>query len=118
MARAGLIIFADTETHADRARMVNALLAAKEFREGGDDVKVIFDGAGTRWIPELANPQDPSHRLYEAVKGTISGACAFCAAAFGVREAVESASIPLLEEYSRHPSLRTLVADGFQVITF
>lgn len=118
MAKAALVILADTETHADRARVVNALLTAKEFKENNDEIRVIFDGAGTKWVPELANVQDQSHRLYEAVKDTITGACAFCAAAFQVKEEIASSGVPLLEEYSHHPSLRTLVANDFQVITF
>ena len=27
--------------------MVNALEAAKELKEGNDDVRIVFDGAGT-----------------------------------------------------------------------
>jgi hypothetical protein len=40
------------------------------------------------------------------------------AAAFGVRKEVEAAQVELLDEYEQHPSIRRLVADGYQVITF
>lgn len=59
MTRAAIVVLADTETHADLGRLANALMAAKELKEAGDDVRLIFDGAGTKWIPELA---DPEHR--------------------------------------------------------
>jgi hypothetical protein len=34
------------------------------------------------------------------------------------RDEVETAGIPLLDEYERHPSLRSLLADGYDVVTF
>jgi hypothetical protein len=113
-----VIVFADTETHGDLGRVVNALLTIREAKEAGDDVRLIFDGAGTRWIGELANPEHRSHRHYKAVRDQITGACEFCAKAFGATEAIKAAGVPLLDEYHEHPSLRTLVSEGFHVITF
>ena len=94
------------------------LLAARKTGEAGDAVRLIFDGAGTRWIGALANPQHRSHRLYQEIKGRITGACRYCAGAFGATAAVEAEGIPLLDEYHQHPSLRRLVADGFAVLVF
>jgi hypothetical protein len=113
-----VIVFADTETHGDLGRVVNALLKIREAKEAGDDVRLIFDGAGTKWIGELANPEHRSHRHYKAVRDQITGACEFCAKAFGATEAIKAAGVPLLDEYHEHPSLRTLVSEGFHVITF
>lgn len=118
MSKAAAVVFADTETHGDLARAVNALETVKEFQDAGDDIVLIFDGAGTRWIGEFAKSDHRSHRLYEKVKGKIAGACSFCAAAFGAKAAIEAEGIPLLEEYDRHPSLRRLVNTGYEVITF
>ncbi|MHB1286529.1 MAG: hypothetical protein ACYCYP_08225 [Leptospirales bacterium] len=114
--KVAIIILADTETHGDMGRVVNALEAAKEFREAKDEWRLIFDGAGTKWIPLLADPKHPLHALYMSVPAT--GACAFCVDAFEVRDSVTEAGTPLLEEYDRHPSIRRLVSQGFQVITF
>ena len=118
VAKAAVVIFADTETHGDLARAVNALETVKEFKEAGDEVVLIFDGAGTRWVAEMSKPGHRSHRLYEAVQDRIAGACAYCAAAFGVKESIQEAGVPLLEEYDRHPSLRRLVRGGYEVMTF
>ena len=118
MAKIGVVVFADTESHADLARVVNALILVREADEAGDDVRLIFDGAGVKWIGELANPAHRSHALYLSARGRAVGACQFCAAAFGVTEAVEKAGVPLLDEYKQHPSLRGLVADGFEVLIF
>ena len=118
VAKAAVVILADTESHGDLARAVNALETVKEFKEAGDEVVLIFDGAGTRWIAELSKPDHRSHRLYEAVQDRIAGACAYCATAFGVKEAIQQAGVPLLEEYDRHPSLRRLIRSGYEVVTF
>jgi hypothetical protein len=48
----------------------------------------------------------------------VGGACSYCAGAYGVKEQVEQAGVPLLEEYEGHPSVRTLVNDGYAVVTF
>jgi hypothetical protein len=118
MSKAAAVVFADTESHGDLARAVNALETVKEFQEAGDDVVLIFDGAGTRWIGEFAKTENRSHRLYQAVKGSIAGACSLCAAAFGAKAAIEAEGIQLLDEFERHPSLRRLVKSGYEVITF
>lgn len=118
MAKIAIVVLADTTSHGDLGRAVNALLTVKEAGEAGDEVRLVFDGAGTKWIGELANAEHRSHPLYQAVKGQITGACRYCAAAFGTMDAVQAAGVPLLDEYQQHPSLRRLVADGFAVLIF
>ncbi|MBW3662745.1 MAG: DsrE family protein [Actinobacteria bacterium] len=112
------VVLADTETHENLARVVNAMTAVKEFHDAGDDVKLIFDGAGTRWPGELSDTDHQAHRLYESVEDVIAGACSYCAEAFDATEDVENAGIRLLDEYKRHPSFRTLLQDGYEVLTF
>ncbi len=48
MAKAAIVILAATESYADLDRLTNALQAAKEFEEAGDELEIIFDGAGTQ----------------------------------------------------------------------
>jgi hypothetical protein len=116
--KAAIIVLAGAETREGLGRVVNALTTAKEFAEHGDEVVVVFDGAGTIWIPELAEPGHRYHDLFESVRGSISGACEYCAAAYSVTAEVEEAGIALLDEYAQHPSLRTLAVDGYTVMTF
>jgi hypothetical protein len=118
MAKIAVVVLADSETHEALGRVVNALETAKEASEHNDELRIIFDGAGTRWIPELAKESHKAHPLYLAVKDKITGACDFCSAAFGVKQKVIETGVTLLNEYDRHPSLRKLVAEDFQVITF
>ncbi len=118
MSRIAIVILADTETHGDLGRVVNALLTVKEAKEAQDEVRLIFDGAGAKWIGQLADLDHRSHALYAAVKDQITGVCQYCAKAFGATESVQAAGVPLLDEYQQHPSLRALVHDGFQVLVF
>lgn len=118
MAKVAIIVLADTESHGDLGRVANALEAVKEFKEAHDTVQLIFDGAGVKWIGELSNPDHKLHGLFGAVKDRITGACSFCAGAFGVKDGVQSCGVYLLGEYDGHPSFRTLVSQGYQIITF
>ena len=116
--KVAIVILADTETSADRAKVANALTTAYEFKEAGEEVTVVFTGAGTRWVGELSDPDHRLHRAFDLVKDKVAGACKACAVSFGVKEEVEASSMPLLAEYRGHQSLRKLVSEGFQVITF
>jgi hypothetical protein len=118
MAKAAVIILAGTESHADSGRLVNGLETAKEFAETDDDeVELIFDGAGTQWIPELEDEDSDYHDLYQAVREDAS-ACDFCAGAFGVGDAVADSGVVTLDDYDGHPSVRSLVDDDYEIITF
>jgi hypothetical protein len=112
------VVLAGTETHEALGRVVNALELAKELQEHNDDVQIIFDGAGTEWIPVLEDESHDVHPLYASVKDSIYGVCQFCAKAFGVFKAVKKSGISLLDEYDQHPSLRRFIADGYQIVTF
>ena len=118
MAKAASIVFADTETREALGRVVNALTTAKEFKEAGDDAVVIFDGAGTKWVAELSREDHKYHRLFNDVRDVVGGACSYCAGAYGVKDQVEQIGVELLEEYEGHPSLRSLINDGYHVVTF
>ena len=118
MAKAAIVILAGTESHADQGRVVNGLQAAKEFSEtSGDEAELIFDGAGTQWIPELEAEDHEYHALYQSVRDDIA-VCDYCTDAFGVGEAVDDSDLPRLDDHEGHPSIRSLVDDDFEIITF
>jgi hypothetical protein len=118
MTKAAVVILAGTDGHTNVGRLVNGLETAKEFAETeGDEVELIFDGAGTQWIPELEDEGSDYHDLYQAVRDDAS-ACDFCAGAFGVEDAVDDAGVVTLDDNDGHPSVRSLVGDDYEVITF
>jgi hypothetical protein len=118
MNKIAIIIIADTNTMEAMGRVSNAFILASEAIEKRDDLKIIFEGAGTKWIGELEKEDHKLHELYNGLKDKITGVCSFCAQAFGAKNEVEKAGLPLLAEYKSHPSLRNLVKQGYEVITF
>ena len=118
MTKIAIVVFSDTDTIETLGRVSNAFMLASEAVDHGDDLKFIFEGAGTKWIGELEKEDHKFHGLYKSLKEHITGACSFCAQAFGVKNLVEKAGIHLISEYKDHPSLRKLFADGYQVVTF
>jgi hypothetical protein len=59
VARAAIVVLAGTESKEDLGWVANALTSAKEFKEENLEVTVIFDGAGTKRIGVLS---DPDHK--------------------------------------------------------
>lgn len=118
MLKAAIIVLADTENHSDIARVVNALKAVKEFKEAGDEVQLIFDGAGTKWVSKLTDTQNQLHPLFDTIKDKVAGVCSYCAVAFGAADSAAAGGVNLLKEYEDHPSFRDLVFQGYEIITF
>lgn len=118
MSKAAIVVLADTDTYEALGRIANALYAVKEFRDAGDEVQLIFDGAGVKWIGELAKPNHMYHELYQEVRDRISGVCEYCAEAFKVRDTIVEQQLHLANENEGHPSFRRLLQDGYQPITF
>ncbi|AGB31418.1 hypothetical protein C488_00362 [Natrinema pellirubrum DSM 15624] len=118
MTNAAIVILAGTESHSDLGRLVNGLEAAREFAENlEDDLELIFDGAGTQWIPELEDEDHDYHDLYRSVSDE-AAACDYCAGAFGVEDAVNDAGVVTVDDNEGHPSIRSLVDDDYEIITF
>jgi hypothetical protein len=118
MTKAAMVVLADTGSAEGLGRVVNALTTAKELKEAGDEATVIFDGAGTKWVAKLSKPDHKYSGLFQEVRDVIGGACAYCSRAYGVRDEVEGSGVQLLSEFEGHPSIRSLIADGYHVVTF
>jgi hypothetical protein len=123
--KAAIVILGDPKTGSEESlgRVFNALASAYEFQQNGDDVRVLFQGTGTRWVRELSNPEHPAHGLFESVRANIAGASYSCADLFGASSDVEQAGVALVAGNpvpgtSGLPSLRRLVSEGFSVLTF
>jgi len=101
------------------ARALHALLYAQELQRAGIPAKVVFDGAGTVWLREFSNPQHKYHALFRQTldAGLVDAACAYCARAFNVVEAVQALGVPLVDTAGGHPSLSAYVREGWTPIT-
>jgi len=114
--RVGVVIYEDATK--DLARAYRGLLTAKEFADAGDDVAVVYDGSGVDTLAAASTPDHRLHRLVEQLRPHTQGACAFCARAHGVEATLVQHDWPLLSDYEGHASVRRLLLDGYQVLTF
>lgn len=118
MVNAAIIILAGTESRADTGRLVNGLEAAKEFAENeADELELIFDGAGTQWVEELEDENHEYHELYRSIRDE-AAVCDYCASAYGVDDVIEDTGLNRINEHEGHPSIRSLIDDGHEIITF
>ena len=104
-------------------RVFNALAAAYDFKQQHQDVRLVFQGAGTRWTGLLTKADHPAHALYKAVEDTVAGVSAGCAVVFGAREDAERNGFSLITTNAVPgtpglPSLANYAADGYTILTF
>lgn len=123
--KAAIVILSDPKagTEETLGRVFNALASAYDFKQAGEEVSILFQGAGTRWPGELDKSNHPALALYEAVKDKVAGVSCGCADVFGARETVEKSGYDLITENSVPgtsglPSLRRLMNEGYAVTTF
>lgn len=113
-----IILQADTDRHEGLARALHALLYAKELKENGADVALIFDGAGTGWAEKLQDPKHKLNSLFVSLQkeGAILTVCDFCSTAFKVKDKIKNSPVPLVSEYQGHPSLYKWIHQGYEII--
>ena len=124
--KATIVVLSDPKSGSQEealGRVFNALAAAYDFKQRGDDVSVQFQGAGTRWIGELAKEDHPAHALYKEVEDTIAGVSCGCADVFGGGEEAQASGFDLITDNpvpgtTGLPSLAALVSEGRTVLTF
>jgi hypothetical protein len=113
-----VVVLADVDGFEALGRVANALELAKECALSGTPLKLIFDGAGTKWVAALSSTEHRLHALFKSIPRSDQSACAFCATAFGVKVEVERCGVRLLAEFDEHPSLLGLIRQSYQIVTF
>ncbi len=123
--KTAIVILSDPKSGSDEAlgRVFNALAAAYDFKQAGEEVSILFQGAGTRWIGDLTQKGHPAHDLFEAVKDHVAGVSCGCADVFGGKEEAEKAGLDLITDNPVPgtpglPSLRKLASEGSTILTF
>jgi hypothetical protein len=122
--KAAVIVLSDPNG-GDEAlgRLFNALALARGLKVRKEDVRVLFQGAGTRWASKLHDGEHPAHALYKAVEDVVEGVSEGCAVVFGARGDAEKHGYDLVSDNhipgtSGLASLARLAGDGYTVITF
>jgi len=125
MSKTAIVVFSDPLSGSEEAlgRLFNALFVAYALKEKGQDVSVLFQGAGARWASEIVKPDHPANPLYNAVSDKVVGICGGCADVFGATEEAEKTDIPLVRELNIPGTngvinLSKYLEDGYKLLTF
>lgn len=122
--KTAIVVLSDPNTGEEAlGRAFSGLGAAYELKQRGDEVTIIFQGAGTRWAAVLTKQDHPLHGLYNLVKDRIAGVSCGCSDVFGVRHDAESAGFNVLTDNaipgtSGIAGLGALAARGYSLLTF
>lgn len=123
--KTAILILSDPKAESEEVlgRVFNGLACAYDHIQTNDEVTVLFLGAGTRWLGVLSNPEHILNGLFELTKGVIAGASAGCADVFGAEAEVETSEFDLVSGNmvpgtKGLPSVKKLIADGYNVLSF
>ena len=115
--RVAIIIYTNVMLES-QSRAYRAFGFAAELLQAGDDVAIVFDGGGAATLAAVIDPAHPLHRSWTEVSAALLGVCDYCARAYMVHKALVSAGVPMLRSHRGHASLRDLMLEGRQIITF
>lgn len=116
--KVAIVIHSSVDNRESAMKVYNALEAAREFKESGDYIDVIFDGEGTRTAVIISDPSHPLNGAFKAVEDIITGICRYCIAQHNLEHDARNAGLRMLDDYHNHPSFRNLIKSGYQVINF
>jgi hypothetical protein len=117
MQPVAVVIYSNITTEA-KSRAYRALGFVAELLRAGDDVTLVFDGGGAATLAAILDPANDLHRAWTKAAPALRGVCAYCARSYGVDAVLTAARIPMLTDDHGHASLRGLLAEGRQIITF
>jgi len=103
----------------EAACFAHALTNAMDMRKRGWDVKLVIEGAATRFVKDLADPNQPFAPLYAKVRaeGLIDCVCRACAKVMGSLAEAEAQKLTLCDEMGGHPAMGRYIEAGYRVIT-
>lgn len=125
MSKTAIVLFSDPKAGGEEAlgRLFNAMFLTLELKEKGEEVALVFQGAGSRWPAEVIQPTHPAHALYQAVADKVAGICGGCADVFGATDAAQATGLSLVRERkipgtSGILDLSRYLDQGYRLITF
>lgn len=134
-----VLILSGMHSYDDVARVFHGLLIAKEFKEGGHHVHLIFDSISVQWIklfesnerekvqimkkmkffnPRLPQVVEKMQMFYDKIKDRIVGVCDACSIFTNVEKFMKDHKLPLKKEHLGHPSYTKYIKEGYIILTF
>ncbi len=106
--------------NGDPMCFIHVLLNALDLHAAGHEAVIVMEGASVALPPQLVKPDHPLSRLFGQVreKGLLAGACKACSVKLGTASEVEAAGVALIGDMSGHPSMRSYMEAGYQIVTF
>jgi len=98
---------------------IHVILNTFDLNAKDHQVRVVFEGEGTRLPQTLGAPDHPLHRPYRKLveSGLVDGVCRACATKTGTVDAARAQGLELLADMSGHPAMSTYVDAGYAIIT-
>ena len=125
MSKTAIVIFSDPKAGGEEAlgRLFNAMFLTLELKDKGQEVALIFQGAGARWPAEVTQPAHPAYALYNAVAEKGAGVCGGCADVFGATAGAKATGLPLVRDRQIPGTagildLSRYLDQGFRLVTF
>lgn len=115
--RVAVIIYSNVTTEAP-SRAYRAFGFVAELLAHGDDVALIFDGGGSATLAAVLSRKHDLYKAYAAAAPALRGVCGYCAGAYGVADTLKAADVPFLVDDRGHASLRLMLDEQRQIVTF
>jgi hypothetical protein len=105
------------------SHVFKALAAAHRSIERGEEVRVLCLGAGTRWVHELSQTNNPAHGLLNLVKGQVAGIFRVCSEVFGAADGVQASELGFVNDNptpatAGMPRVSRLMEEAFTVLVY
>lgn len=121
MEKLAIIVLSDPKAKSEESlgRLFNSLTTAYEYKKAGKEVKIIFQGTGTRWPKALEDEKHPGYQLFNEVKDVVEGISEGCAKVWGANpsgfDLISDNKVPNIPGV---PSLLKLQEEGFRTLIF
>lgn len=121
MDKLAIVILSDPKAGSEESlgRLFNSLTTAYEYKKAGKEVKIIFQGTGTRWPEVLKDEKHPGYQLFNEVKDVVAGVSDACAKVWGADpsgfDLLGDNKVPNIPGV---PSFLNLQNEGFAILLF
>lgn len=111
-----IVIFAFSN---DPMYFFHLLLNLINMSEKSIEVKLILEGASTKFVPELISEKSMFYKLFKKAqgKGLVAGICKACAQKMGTLDLAKQNNFPLLDDMSGHAGMANFIIQGYNIIT-
>ncbi|HJV21134.1 MAG TPA: DsrE family protein, partial [Holophagaceae bacterium] len=100
-----------------------ALILTSDLKQRGEEVALVFQGAGTRWAAEVTKADHPMNPLFRSVEDRVAGVCGACATAYNTLKEAKASGLPVVGDLPVPGigcviSLGDYITKGYQVVLF